>query len=78
MGDLGNIEADTNGIGRLTMEDHLIKIYGSFNNVLGRSMVVHEREDDLGAGGDKESLLTGNAGGRLACGVIGLSGALAH
>ena len=78
VGDLGNILADENGIGVLNMEDHLIMIYGPINNVIGRAMVVHEREDDLGAGGNEESLKTGNAGGRLACGVIGLSGPLAH
>jgi Cu-Zn family superoxide dismutase len=51
----------------------MIMIYGE-HTVVGRSVVCHGGVDDLGKGGDEESLKTGNAGARLACGVIGLSG----
>ena len=46
---------------------------GGARDVAGRGIVVHAGEDDLGLGtGDKEegSKKTGNAGGRVACGVI--------
>jgi superoxide dismutase, Cu-Zn family len=32
------------------------------NHIFGRSVVIHDKPDDLGLGGDKESLITGNAG----------------
>ncbi len=78
MGDLGNVRADENGVATLKCEDHMIMIYGGVNNIVGRAMVVHELEDDLGTGGNEESLKTGNAGGRLACGIIGISGPFSH
>ena len=52
-----------------------IKLDGP-HSVIGRAFVVHERQDDLGITSHPDSLTTGNAGGRLACGVIGLSGPL--
>ena len=44
------------------MTDRLIKLRGTKCNIIGRSLVIHDKEDDLGLGGDKESLITGNAG----------------
>ena len=43
------------------------------NCITGRMIIVHADRDDLGHGGDAESLKTGNAGKRVGCGVIGLS-----
>lgn len=42
-------------------------------SVLGRAVVVHAGEDDLGQGLDAGSLLHGNAGPRLGCCVIGIA-----
>jgi Cu-Zn family superoxide dismutase len=36
-------------------------------------MIAHADVDDLGLGGHELSKTTGNAGGRIACGVIGLA-----
>ena len=77
VGDLGNIQADESGRAYFKLEDHLMMLYGNVNNVIGRAIVVHEREDDLGCGGNEESLKTGNAGSRIGCGVIALSGPFA-
>lgn len=72
VGDLGNVEANSDGVATLKLEDQLIKIIGP-HSIIGRAMVVHEKNDDLGKGGDEESLKTGNAGGRVACGIIGIA-----
>uniref|UniRef100_C6TFH5 Superoxide dismutase [Cu-Zn] n=1 Tax=Glycine max TaxID=3847 RepID=C6TFH5_SOYBN len=71
-GDLGNIVANTEGVAEATIVDNQIPLSGP-NSVVGRALVVHELEDDLGKGGHELSLTTGNAGGRLACGVVGLT-----
>ena len=72
-GDIGNILADANGVAKLSMTDEKLMLYGP-NSIVGRSCVCHAGVDDLGEGGDEESLKTGNAGGRVSCGVIGASG----
>ena len=72
VGDLGNLQADQNGVCEFSFDDFLVKLSGKCN-VLGRSIVIHEDEDDCGQGGNAESLKTGNAGKRIACAVIGYS-----
>ncbi|XP_017772668.1 PREDICTED: superoxide dismutase [Cu-Zn]-like [Nicrophorus vespilloides] len=70
VGDLGNIVADENGVAKISMFDNVISLDGD-NNIIGRAVVVHSGEDDLGQGEGNDTLTTGNAGGRVGCGVIG-------
>jgi len=74
VGDLGNITADEKGTAEFTIEAKRVDLLGD-RSVIGRGFVVHSDKDDLGKGGDAESLKTGNAGDRLACGVITLRAA---
>lgn len=63
-GDLGNIEIQANGTGDLELTSDLLTVRPGPNSLVGRSVVFHEKADDL------TSQPTGNAGGRLGCGVI--------
>lgn len=72
VGDLGNVEAGSNGSAKVNITDSLISLSGP-NNILGRTAVVHADVDDLGLGGHELSKTTGNAGGRIGCGVIGFA-----
>ena len=56
----------------MAVSDPFVKLFGD-TSVIGRSMVVHEGEDDLGKGGHSDSLTTGHSGARVACGTIGLA-----
>lgn len=71
VGDLGNIESDEYGTATVALKDSFISLNGPLS-IVGRAVVVHAGIDDLGKGNNEESLKTGNAGGRAACGVIGL------
>ena len=72
VGDLGNIIADEIGVATVNITDPLVTLVGP-RSVIGRAIVVHATVDDLGTGGHSSSLTTGNAGGRVGCGVIGIA-----
>ncbi|XP_073308146.1 superoxide dismutase [Cu-Zn]-like isoform X1 [Primulina huaijiensis] len=72
-GDLGNVIVGEDGTVSFTIIDKHIPLSGP-HSIIGRAVVVHADPDDLGKGGHELSKSTGNAGGRVACGVIGLQG----
>jgi len=72
VGDLGNVTADDSGVAKFEIVDKLVTLSGPYS-VVGRMVVIHADVDDLGLGGHKDSKTTGNAGARLACGVIGVA-----
>lgn len=62
-GDLGNIEIGPDGSGRLTRFVPGLRLSDGEFTVGGRSLILHEREDDFGQP-------AGNAGPRIGCGTI--------
>jgi superoxide dismutase, Cu-Zn family len=70
IGDLGNLKANSEGTCEFLLVDNLVKLDGQYS-VIGRSIVIHNDPDDGGLGGHNDSLVTGHAGARIACGVIG-------
>ncbi|XP_042340629.1 extracellular superoxide dismutase [Cu-Zn]-like [Plectropomus leopardus] len=69
-GDFGNFEPQEGKINAMLESE--ATLFGALS-VIGRAVVVHEKTDDLGLGGDAGSLLHGNAGRRLGCCIIGIS-----
>ncbi|HSB04085.1 MAG TPA: superoxide dismutase family protein [Thermodesulfobacteriota bacterium] len=65
-GDFGNLEADELGKAHYERVDTVISFEGA-DSIIGHGVIVHEKADDL------TSQPTGNAGARLACGVIGVA-----
>lgn len=65
-GDLGNIVADSRGRVTGLIRADEISLGGLGNSVLGRSVVVHAKQDDF------KTQPAGDAGARIACGVIGV------
>ncbi|PAA63629.1 hypothetical protein BOX15_Mlig014161g1, partial [Macrostomum lignano] len=71
VGDFGNIVGGSDGVTRVSITDSVASLVNT-ESVLGRSIVIHAGVDDLGRGGHPSSKTTGNAGARMACGVIGV------
>lgn len=65
VGDLGNITADKDGKVDAEFTDKIISLNGVYS-IIGHSVVVHADADDF------KTQPTGNAGGRVAFGVIGI------
>jgi superoxide dismutase, Cu-Zn family len=64
VGDFGNIDANASGVAKFSRTDHVIKLDGP-NSIIGKSLIVHAKPDDL-----KTQQPPGNAGARVACGII--------
>ena len=73
VGDLGNLKTNKKGEAKYSFYDDMIKLRGFKSNIIGRGLIIHEDEDDCGQGENEDSLVTGNAGKRIACAVIGYS-----
>ena len=65
-GDLGNVPADDQGKAHYELTVNNLSIMGAKNPIIGRGVIVHAKVDD---GGQP----VGNAGARIACGVIGIA-----
>lgn len=65
-GDLGNVTADASGNAHVDILDSKLKLDGP-NSIVGRAVIVHANPDDL------KTQPAGNAGPRVACGVIGIA-----
>lgn len=64
-GDLGNLTADKDGKCHYELTVDGASVSGK-NSIIGRSVIIHAKVDD-------GAQPTGNAGARIACGVIGIA-----
>lgn len=62
-GDLGNITADAQGMGHYDRVDPVLSLSGP-NAIIGKAFIIHAERDDL------TSQPSGDAGARVACGII--------
>ena len=63
IGDLGNLEANEEGIAQYNRVDSVISLKGE-HSIIGKSVLIHADPDDL------KTQPTGNAGKKIGCGEI--------
>ncbi len=64
LGDLGNISADETGVATVERTVNELKVNKGKDQILGHSLILHEKADDL------KTQPSGASGDRIACGVI--------
>lgn len=62
-GDLGNLEIGEDGTGEIDTSLLKLTLTPGKYDVAGKALIIHEKADDFGQP-------TGNAGGRIGCGII--------
>jgi superoxide dismutase, Cu-Zn family len=67
-GDFGNLTVAADGTGKLMLSSNMLTVTPGANSVVGHAVIFHANPDDL------KTQPTGNAGGRLGCGVVQLGG----
>ena len=67
-GDFGNLLAGADGTAMITMTSRHVTLDSGPSGIIGKTVLVHEKEDDLA------TQPSGNSGARIACGVIRLNG----
>lgn len=65
-GDLGNLSAGEDGVAAVEITDTKLALDGD-RSIVGRSILVHEKADDL------KTQPSGDSGARISCGVVGLA-----
>jgi len=70
-GDFGNMTVGEEGHGHIELDTTMLTVLPGDRSVVGRAVVVHANEDDM------HTQPTGNAGGRIGCGVVAVKAAAA-
>jgi superoxide dismutase, Cu-Zn family len=65
-GDFGNVTADRNGMVKTFFTTRSVTVEAGTSSAVGHAVILHANPDDL------QTQPTGNAGGRIACGVVGM------